>query len=61
MLYKRQGIERVAEQLLAYQEGLFFLLLIFINYNYFDSYNGESAKHFGADPTYFLYTVYSRI
>jgi hypothetical protein len=39
MFYTRQGIEWVAEQLLASQE------LIFVNYNDFDNYNAGNLHN----------------
>jgi len=38
VLCRRQGIEWVAEQLVASEEGLFCMTLIFIHFNDFDSY-----------------------
>ena len=39
MLCRRQGIECVAEQLVASEEGLFCMALIVVHCNDFDSYN----------------------
>ena len=44
MCCKRQGIERVAEQLLASWERLFSETLIFIICNDFDSYDVENVQ-----------------
>ena len=39
MLCRRQGIECVAERLVASEEGLFCMVLIVVHCNDFDSYN----------------------
>ena len=44
MFGKGQGIECVAEKLLASQEGLFSMTLFIINYSDFDSYNGWNLQ-----------------
>ena len=44
MLCRRQGIECVAEQLVASEEGLFCMALIVVHYNDFDSYIGRNIQ-----------------
>jgi len=44
MLCRRQGIECVAEQLVASEEGLFCMMLIVFRCNDFDSYIGENIQ-----------------
>ena len=44
MLCRRQGIECVAEQLVASEEGLFCMALTVVHCNDFDSYIGEYVK-----------------
>ena len=44
MLCRRQGIECVAEQLVASEEGLFCMALIVVHCNDFDSYIGGISK-----------------
>ena len=44
MFCKTQGIERVAEQLLASQEGLFSVVFIFVPCNDCDSENGGNFQ-----------------
>ena len=44
MLCRRQGIECVAEQLVACEEGLFCMILIVVHSNDFDSYNGGNIQ-----------------
>ena len=45
MFCERQGIEWIAEQLLASQEGIFSMTLIVIHCNGFDSYNGGNIEN----------------
>ena len=40
MLCRKQGIECVAEQLVASEKGLFYMAMIVVHCNEFDSYNG---------------------
>ena len=44
MLCRRQGIECVAEQLVASEEGLFCMALIVVHCNDFDSYIGGNIQ-----------------
>ena len=44
MLCRRQGIECVAEQLVASEEGLFCMALIVVHCNDFDRYIGGICK-----------------
>ena len=44
MLCRRQGIECVAEQLVASEEGLFCMTLIVVHCNDFDIYNGGNIQ-----------------
>ena len=44
MLCRRQGIECVAEQLVASEDGLFGMALIVVHCNDFDSYNGRNIQ-----------------
>jgi len=44
VLCRRQGIECVAEQLVACEEGLFCMALIVVHCNDFDSYNGGNIQ-----------------
>jgi len=44
VLCRRQGIECVAEQLVASEEGLFCMTLIVIHCNDFDSYIGGNIQ-----------------
>jgi len=44
VLCRRQGIDCVAEQLVASEEGLFCMALIVVHCNDFDSYIGGNIK-----------------
>jgi len=44
MLCRRQGIECVAEQLVASEGGMFCMALIVVHCNNFDSYIGGNIK-----------------